>query len=65
MTSIRRFTPEFIDQLDCFGDYNQTDPLCAKHCALRLGCAIEKEHNIQMEILSDLSGAEGRISNIQ
>lgn len=61
----RRFSTEFIDYLDCFGDYTQADPLCARHCVLRLGCAIEKEHNIRMEILSDLSNAEGRVGDIQ
>jgi hypothetical protein len=56
---------KFTDLLDCFGDYTKSDRLCANHCVLRLGCAIEKDHNIRMEILSDLAVTEGRISNIQ
>ncbi|MDA8137110.1 MAG: hypothetical protein M0036_00545 [Desulfobacteraceae bacterium] len=55
----------FDEHLDCFGDYSKDNPLCAKYCALRLGCAVQKEHNIRMEILSDLSTNEERIDIIQ
>jgi hypothetical protein len=51
--------PVFLDELDCFGDYAKTNPLCARHCALRLRCAIVQEQNIRTELLSDLSTVEG------
>lgn len=56
-----RIVPVFLDELDCFGDYAKTNPLCAKHCVLRLRCAIEQEQNIRTELLSDLSTVEGTV----
>lgn len=53
----------FLDELDCFGDYAKTNPLCARHCVLRLRCAIEQEQNIRMELLSDLATVEDMVMN--
>lgn len=37
--------------LECFGDLDLNDPICRKHCALRLKCAIEQvEQNRLMQI---------------
>jgi hypothetical protein len=47
-----------IEQLNCFGDFTKTNPLCAKHCALRLRCAIEQDQNMRMELLEDLIASE-------
>ncbi len=55
----------FIDQLDCFGDYDRTNTLCAKHCVIRLRCAIEQDQNLKLELLSDLAGADDMIGTIQ
>ncbi len=53
------------EPVDCFGDYNSKNPLCAKHCALRLSCAIEQDHNIRTEILEDLVANEDGLGKIQ
>lgn len=46
------FKMKLIDKyLECFGDLDLKDPLCRKHCALRLKCAIEQvEQNRLMQI---------------
>lgn len=61
----RRIAPGYVDELDCFGDYTKTNPLCAKHCVLRLRCAIEQEQNIRTEMLFDLSTVEGMVTTNQ
>jgi hypothetical protein len=53
------------EQVDCFGSYNKNDPLCAKHCALRIRCAIEQDHNIRMEMLEELVASEDLIGRNQ
>ncbi len=65
MSKNQRFTPVFADQFDCFGDYDRSSALCAKHCALRIRCAIEQEQNIKLELLSDLAIADDMIGTIQ
>ena len=52
-------TPD--DLLDCFGDFNNKEPLCAKHCAIRLRCAVEQHNNTRIEILEDLMASEGSL----
>jgi hypothetical protein len=47
-----------LEQLNCFGDYTKANPICAKHCALRLRCAIEQGQNMRMELLEDLIDSE-------
>lgn len=47
-----------IDYLGCFGNFSMVDPVCKKHCALRLRCAIESDQKEQMEILEDLASIE-------
>ena len=53
------------EQMDCFGDYNKNNPLCAKHCARRISCVIEQDHNIRTEILEELVSSEDGIGKIQ
>lgn len=55
----------FFDHLDCFGDYDRANPLCAKHCAVRIRCAIEQEQNMKMELLSELTGVDDMLGTIQ
>jgi len=52
-------------RLGCFGDYSKDHPLCSKHCALRLRCAIEQEHNMRMELLEDLMASDDLLVTIQ
>lgn len=54
-----------FNHLDCFGEYNKGNPLCAKHCALRLRCAIEQDQNMRLELIEDLVSVEGQIIKIQ
>lgn len=54
-----------LEQFNCFGDYTKTNPLCAKHCALRLRCAIEQDQNMRMELLEDLISSEEMPIKIQ
>lgn len=53
------------EQMDCFGGYNKNTSLCAKHCALRLRCVIEQDHNIRTEILEELVADESGLAKIQ
>lgn len=50
---------------NCFGEYNTGDPLCAKHCVLRLRCAIEQDQNIRTEIIEELIGSDIEIGKMQ
>ena len=56
-------TPE--ESLDCFGDYNKSNRLCARYCALRLRCAIEQDQNLRSALLEELVGPESTIGKIQ
>lgn len=45
--------------LECFGDLDLNDPICRKHCALRLKCAIEQvEQNRLMQIEDSMNFEE-------
>jgi hypothetical protein len=46
------------DHLGCFGDFDLSDRLCRRLCALRLRCAIEWNQNDRLEILEDLVSME-------
>lgn len=47
----------------CFGRYNTRDPLCTKHCVLRLRCAIEQDQNLRTEMIEDIIGFDSEIKN--
>ena len=49
----------------CFGDYNVKNPICHKHCVLRLRCAIEKDQNLRVELLEDLMESQNLETKIQ
>lgn len=50
---------------DCIGHYDKADPLCAKHCVLRLRCAIEHDHIVRANLIEDLVGYEDETAKIQ
>lgn len=54
-----------VEHLDCFGDYAKNNPMCVKHCVLRLRCVIQQDLNLRMELLSDLTTIEGSIITYQ
>lgn len=51
--------------LDCFGDFNKADRLCAKYCILRLRCAIEQEQNLRSALLEELVASENTTGRLQ
>jgi hypothetical protein len=53
------------DHVDCFGTYNKNNPLCAKHCALRIRCAIEQDQNLRTELIDELVGFEDVMGRMQ
>lgn len=53
------------DDSNCFGEYNTNDPLCVKHCVLRLRCAIEQDQNIRTEIIEELIGSDSEMGKMQ
>jgi hypothetical protein len=53
------------DHVDCFGSYNKNNPLCAKHCALRIRCAIEQDQNLRTELIDELVGFEDVMGRMQ
>jgi hypothetical protein len=57
-------TEEFLwktvvsDRFTCFGEFNPADKICARYCAVRIRCAVEKEELARMEILEELTVQE-------
>ncbi len=50
----------FLNQyVGCFGEFRRNDPVCSKHCAISLRCAIEHERNERFEILEEMVSADG------
>lgn len=40
--------------LGCFGRFQSEDPICGRHCAIRILCAIERDQEIYLEIFEEL-----------
>ena len=53
------------EPVDCFGDYNKNNRLCARYCILRLRCAIEQEQNLRSALLEELVASENPLGKIQ
>ena len=53
------------ESLDCFGDFNKNNRLCAKHCILRLRCAIEQEQTLRTALLEELVDSDSSVGKIQ
>ena len=43
--------------VECYGDFDLSDIICRKYCALRLRCAIEQKEQFRIEQLEDLFAA--------
>lgn len=54
-----------LDQLDCFGGFQKENPICRKHCALNIRCAIEQDQNNRIELFEDMMAVEEQFSKIQ
>jgi hypothetical protein len=44
--------------LNCFGNFDMSDPICKSHCILCLRCIIEKNQNTRMEIFEEMMASE-------
>lgn len=51
--------------LDCFGNFDISDKVCTKHCALCLKCIIERDQNDRLELLEDLMNTEAMPARLQ
>jgi hypothetical protein len=40
--------------VECYGDFDLSDIICRKYCALRLRCAIEQKEQFRIEQIEDL-----------
>ena len=47
-------TREELDgRLNCFGEFEGSDPICLKSCALNINCAIAKSKFLGFQLLDD------------
>ncbi|MBT8339196.1 MAG: hypothetical protein HKP58_11175 [Desulfatitalea sp.] len=65
MSLEKRVVSVMVEQLDCFGDFSMSDPICARQCVLRIRCAIEQEQNIRMEMFSEYVAEDGMLITVQ
>jgi hypothetical protein len=40
--------------MDCFDNFNSSDPVCKKYCSLNLRCAIESNRKDKIELLEEM-----------
>jgi len=40
--------------VECYGDFDLSDTICRKYCALRLRCAIEQKEQLRIGQIEDL-----------
>jgi hypothetical protein len=43
--------------MDCFENFNGSDPVCRKYCSLNLRCAIESNSKEKIELLEEMVSA--------
>ncbi len=51
--------------VDCFGDFDLSDTICRKFCAMRLRCAIEHKELFRIEQIEDMLAAHEIALTIQ
>jgi len=44
---------ELEGRLNCFGEFEENDPICLKVCALNINCAIAKNRYFSYQIMDD------------
>ena len=44
--------------LGCYGEFQLSDAICKKQCAIRIRCAIESEQKQRLEMLEELVSIE-------
>ena len=58
-------TPLVDDQVGCIGEFDATDDICKKYCALKLKCAIEYHQNARLEVIEDIVASNSTFVKIQ
>jgi hypothetical protein len=53
------------DQVGCIGEFDITDDICKKYCALNLRCAIEQDQNARLEVIEDIVASNSTFIKIQ
>jgi hypothetical protein len=43
--------------VECYGDFDLSDTICRKYCALRLRCAIEHKEQFRIEQIEEMLAA--------
>jgi hypothetical protein len=61
--SVRRSSVNI--HVGCFGNFRLGDPICRKHCALRIRCAIERDQNAFMETMEGMEAGADFFFNFQ
>lgn len=51
--------------LGCFGSFQSEDPICRRHCAIRIRCAIERDQAVYLEILEEESAEDDVLFGFQ
>lgn len=64
MTPEREITLSMDQHVGCFGKYRKNNPICRRHCALNLRCAIEYDQNERFEMLEDLVSTGGMVIKV-
>lgn len=59
------FVQKSEEYLDCFGNFDMADKVCAKHCALCLKCIIERDQNARLELIEDLMSTDVMPARLQ
>ena len=53
------------DQIGCIGEWDASDEICSKYCALKLRCAIEYHQNQRLEVIEDIVSSSNAFLKIQ
>jgi hypothetical protein len=53
------------DQIGCIGEFDASDEICSKYCALKLRCAIEYHQNQRLEVIEDIVASSSTFVKIQ
>jgi hypothetical protein len=51
--------------LGCFGSFQTEDPICRRHCAIRIRCAIERDQEIYLEVLEETASGDDQLFTFQ
>lgn len=51
--------------LGCFGGFQSEDPICRRHCAIRIRCAIERDQAVYLELLKEAAAGDDQLFTYQ